>query len=205
MLSAGTEAVEAAVKIARTHGKMVGGPAKKVIVSFEGAFHGRTLASQMVGGQPALKDWIGNLDPDIFQAPWPNAYDHEWADPTKPGFSDEKMFQTLLDTIDAHGVEYKNIAGIIIESYYGNLCYPMPKSYAKNLRAFCDKYDIVLMMDEIQIGCCHHRKGSFRRSASVGTCRPPRADGYLRSQHHDLHPFRQPRCFRRHRSKHQVP
>lgn len=90
MLSAGTEAVEAAVKIARTHGKMVGGPAKKVIVSFEGAFHGRTLASQMVGGQPALKDWIGNLDPDIFQAPWPNAYDHEWADPTKPGFSDEK-------------------------------------------------------------------------------------------------------------------
>lgn len=158
MLSAGTEAVEAAVKIARTHGKMVGGPAKKVIVSFEGAFHGRTLASQMVGGQPALKDWIGNLDPDIFQAPWPNAYDHEWADPTKPGFSDEKMFQTLLDTIDAHGVEYKNIAGIIIESYYGNLCYPMPKSYAKNLRAFCDKYDIVLMMDEIQIGCCRSGK-----------------------------------------------
>ena len=158
MLSAGTEAIEAAVKISRTYGKMKGGPDKKVIVSFEGAFHGRTLASQLVGGQPALKDWIGNLDPDIFQAPWPNAYDHEWADPTKPGFSDEKMFQTFLDAIDAHGVKYENIAGVVIESYYGNLCYPMPVSYAKNLRAFCDKYDIVLTMDEIQIGCCRSGK-----------------------------------------------
>ena len=158
MLSAGTEAVEAAVKVARTYGKMKGGPAKKVIVSFEGAFHGRTLASQMVGGQPTLKEWIGNLDPDIFQAPWPNAYDHDWANPEKPGFTEEGMFQKFLDTIDAHNVEYKNIAAVVIESYYGNLCYPMPYSFAQNLRKFCDQYDICLIMDEIQIGCCRSGK-----------------------------------------------
>ena len=158
MLSAGTEAVEAAVKVSRTYAKMKGGPDKKVIVSFEGAFHGRTLASQMVGGQPTLKEWIPNLDPDIFQAPWPNAYDHEWANPEAPGFTEEGMFQKFLDTIDSHGVEYKNIAAVVIESYYGNLCYPMPKSFAKNLRKFCDDYDICLVMDEIQIGCCRSGK-----------------------------------------------
>ena len=158
MLSAGTEAVECAFKLARTYGKLKGGPDKKVIVSFEGAFHGRTLASQMVGGQPTLKDWIGNLDPDIFQAPWPNGYDHKWADPDDPDYDEDKMFKTLLDTICAHGVEYKNVAGILIESYYGNLCYPMPVAYAKRLREFCDKYDILLIMDEIQIGCCRSGK-----------------------------------------------
>lgn len=158
LLSAGTEAVECAFKLARTYGKLKGGPDKKAIVSFEGAFHGRTLASQIVGGQPTLKEWIGNLDPDVFQAPWPNGYDHEWANPENPDFDEEKMFQTLLDCIDAHNVEYKNIAGIIIESYYGNLCYPIPKSYAKRLRAFCDQYDILLIMDEIQIGACRSGK-----------------------------------------------
>ncbi len=158
MLSAGTEAVECTFKLARTYGKKKGGDKKKVIVSFEGAFHGRTLASQIVGGQPALKEWIGNMDPDVFQAPWPNGYEHEWANPNNPDFDEDKMFQTLLDTIDAHGVAYENIAGIIIESYYGNLCYPMPVSYAKKLRAFCDKYDIVLIMDEIQIGSARSGK-----------------------------------------------
>lgn len=157
MLSAGTEAVEAAVKVARTYAQNKD-PEKKVIVSFEGAFHGRTLASQMVGGQPSLKTWIPNLDPDIFQAPWPNAYDHDWANPEKPGFTEEGMFQKFLDTIDAHGVPYDKVAAVVIESYYGNLCYPMPKSFAKSLRKFCDDYDVVLVMDEIQIGCCRSGK-----------------------------------------------
>lgn len=158
MLSAGTEAVECAFKLARTYGKLKGGDAKKVVVSFEGAFHGRTLASQLVGGQPTLKEWIGNMDPDVFQAPWPNGYDHDWANPENPDYDEDKMFQTLLDTIDAHGVKYENICGIVIESYYGNLCYPMPVAYAKRLREFCDKYDILLIMDEIQIGCARSGK-----------------------------------------------
>ena len=158
MLSAGTEAVECAFKLARTYGKMKGGPDKKVIVSYESAFHGRTLASQLVGGTPSLKDWIGNLDKDVFQAPWPNGYEHEWADESRPDFDEDKMFQTLLDTITSHGVEFKNVAGILIESYNGVQCYPMPKSYAKKLREFCDKYDICLIMDEIQTGFCRTGK-----------------------------------------------
>jgi len=171
MLSAGTEAIECAFKLARTYGQNVydwmdpekkafHGPTKKVVVSFEGAFHGRTLASQMVGGQPVLKEWFGDdiMSCQVFQAPWPNAYDHDWANPEKPGFTEEGMFQKFLDTIDAHGVKYEDIAGVVIESYYGNLCYPMPKSFAKALREFCTKYDALLIMDEIQIGCARSGK-----------------------------------------------
>lgn len=159
MISAGTEACEAALKLMRTYGKLKGGPEKKVIVTFKGSFHGRTLGSQMMGGMPELKEWIGNLDPDIVQAPYPNSFEYEWADPEKPGYSDDKMFQSLLDTIHEHNVKYENIAGIFIESYHAPLCYPLPKAYAKRLREFCDKYDILLGMDEIQIGAC--RSGKF--------------------------------------------
>ncbi|WP_130860952.1 aspartate aminotransferase family protein [Bacilliculturomica massiliensis] len=158
MLSAGTEAVECAFKLARTYGKQKGGPEKKVIVSYESAFHGRTLASQLVGGMDSLKDWIGNLDRDVFQAPWPNGYEHHWADESSPDFDEDKMFSTLLETIDAHGVKYENIAGIVIEAYNGIQCYPIPKSYARKLRQFCDQYDILLIMDEIQTGFCRTGK-----------------------------------------------
>lgn len=158
MLSSGAEAVECAFKLARTYGQKKGGPKKRVVVSFEGAFHGRTLAAQALGGQPVLKDWLDGMNLEVFQAPWPNSYEHEWANPQSPGYDEDKMFRTLTDTIDAQGVEYKNIAGIMIESYYGSLCHPMPVGYAKRLREFCDRHDIILMMDEIQIGACRSGK-----------------------------------------------
>ena len=63
LLTTGSEAVECAIKLCRTHGIKVGGPSKHVVVSFDKAFHGRTLGSQQAGGIPALKEWIVNLDP----------------------------------------------------------------------------------------------------------------------------------------------
>ena len=62
LLTTGSEAVECAIKLCRTHGVKVGGRSKHVIVSFDKAFHGRTLGSQQAGGIPALKEWIVNLD-----------------------------------------------------------------------------------------------------------------------------------------------
>ena len=44
------------------------------MVSFQNAFHGRTLGAQMVGGIPALKEWIVNLDPGFVQMPFPDGY-----------------------------------------------------------------------------------------------------------------------------------
>ncbi|HOK96379.1 MAG TPA: aminotransferase class III-fold pyridoxal phosphate-dependent enzyme, partial [Anaerohalosphaeraceae bacterium] len=68
LLTTGAETVECALKLCRTWGKPRG---KTVFVSFEGAFHGRTLGAQMVGGMPALKEWIPHLDPEIVQVPFP--------------------------------------------------------------------------------------------------------------------------------------
>ena len=71
ILTTGAETTECALKLARTHGRGVGGDKKIGIVSFEGAFHGRTLGSQMIGGSPALKEWIVNVDPAMWQVPFP--------------------------------------------------------------------------------------------------------------------------------------
>src|SRR6185295_4224832 len=74
LLTTGSETVECAIKLARTYGIQRAGPEKMGIVSFERAFHGRTLGAQMVGGIPSLKQWIGNLDPAMVQVPFPDGF-----------------------------------------------------------------------------------------------------------------------------------
>src|SRR4051812_26909212 len=69
LLTTGSEAAECAIKLCRTHGMHSAGRSKHVIVTFEKAFHGRTLGSQQAGGIPGLKDWIVNLDPGFVQVP----------------------------------------------------------------------------------------------------------------------------------------
>src|SRR5215472_1262134 len=74
LLTTGSETVECAIKLCRTHGAKAGGRNKNVIVSFDKAFHGRTLGSQQAGGIPGLKDWIINLDPGFVQIPFPDGW-----------------------------------------------------------------------------------------------------------------------------------
>lgn len=160
MLSAGTEAVETAMKLARTYGHTKGGLDKNVLITFNGAFHGRTLGSQLMGGMPDLKTWIKNPDPEIVIGEFPNPYVNDWADENNPDYDEEKLLDlSFLNTLREAGFEPENVAGILIESYQGLYCCPIPVPYAQRLRAFCDKYDIVLFMDEIQTGFC--RTGKF--------------------------------------------
>ncbi len=74
LLTTGSEAVECAIKLCRTHGVKVGGRSKNVIVSFDKSFHGRTLGSQQAGGIPALKEWIVNMDKGFVQVPFPDGF-----------------------------------------------------------------------------------------------------------------------------------
>ena len=50
------------------------GDRKITIVTFQNAFHGRTLGAQMAGGIPALKEWIVNFDKDFVQVPFPDGF-----------------------------------------------------------------------------------------------------------------------------------
>ena len=74
LLTTGAEATECAIKLARTWGRKIGGDEKITIVTFDNAFHGRTLGAQMAGGIPALKQWIVNLDKDMVQVPFPDGF-----------------------------------------------------------------------------------------------------------------------------------
>src|SRR5438874_4126703 len=74
LYSIGSEAVECALKMCRTYGVKSGGRSKHVIVSYDKAFHGRTLGAQQAGGIPELKEWIVNPDPGFVQLPFPDGF-----------------------------------------------------------------------------------------------------------------------------------
>ena len=59
LLTTGSEATESCIKLSKTYAIEKYGPEKKYYISFQNAFHGRTLGAQMAGGIPALKKWIG--------------------------------------------------------------------------------------------------------------------------------------------------
>lgn len=141
LLSTGSEATENAIKLARTYGVKKGGRDKHVIVSFNNSFHGRTLGAQLAGGIPALKEWIINLDPGFVNVPFPDGF-----------FQEDISFDVFLDSLKTQGIEPKNVAGVITESYQGAGPFFMPKEYAQKLEAFCRENDALLIMDEVQAG-----------------------------------------------------
>src|ERR1041384_3503427 len=88
LLTTGSETVECAIKLCRSHGLKAGGRTKHVIVSYDKAFHGRTLGSQQAGGIPSLKEWIINLDPGFVQISFPDGY--RTPDTTFEGFERDR-------------------------------------------------------------------------------------------------------------------
>jgi 4-aminobutyrate aminotransferase-like enzyme len=141
LLSTGSETLECAIKLMRTYGRRTYGDTKSVIVSFERAFHGRTLGSQQIGGIPAGKAWIKNLDPEIVQIPFPDGFRTENTD-----------FSLFEKTLKAKGVKPAQVAGVVVETYQGGGTSFLPKTYAKQLRAWCDKNKALLTFDEVQAG-----------------------------------------------------
>ena len=141
LLTTGSETVECAIKLCRSHGVQLGGRAKHVIVSYTKAFHGRTLGSQQAGGIPALKDWIVNLDPGFVQVPFPDGY---WTEDTS--------FESFLKSLAEYGVEPSNVAGVILETYQGGTAAFAPPEYMKALRQWCNGHKVLLVCDEVQAG-----------------------------------------------------
>ena len=141
LLSTGSEATENCIKLAKTYALKRHGAKRRVIVTFQNAFHGRTLGAQLAGGMAKLKTWIGSSSPDFVQVPFPDGYKNE-----------DTSFDLFLNTLKEKGVEPQQIAGIMSESYQGVGPDFMPVEYAQKLEAFCHKYDIILIMDEVQAG-----------------------------------------------------
>ncbi len=141
LLTTGSETVECAIKLCRTYGVRVGGRAKHVIVSYDKAFHGRTLGAQQAGGIPALKEWIVNLDPGFVQVPFPDGY---WTEDTS--------FEGFERALSERGVRPRQVAGVILETYQGGSAAFAPAEYMRALREWCDRHRVLLVCDEVQAG-----------------------------------------------------
>ncbi len=141
LLSTGSEATENCIKLSKTYALEKHGPAKKYFVSFNNAFHGRTMGAQLAGGMGRLKTWMGACDPSFVQVPFPDGYKTE-----------DVSFDLFLKTLKEKGISPSEIAGVMTESYQGVGPDFLPVEYAKKLESFCREHDIVLTMDEVQSG-----------------------------------------------------
>ena len=141
LLTTGSETAECAIKLAQTWGQEIEGNKKIGIISFEGAFHGRTLGAQMIGGIPSLKSWIVNLDPNFHQVPFPGDFRCE-----------DRSFKVFEKTLKKKSVTPDQIAGVISETYQGGGASFMPKEYVKKLAQWCKENRVLLIFDEIQAG-----------------------------------------------------
>ena len=141
LLTTGAEATECCIKLAKTYARRRHGPDKRYFISFEGAFHGRTMGAQLAGGMASQKEWIGEPDPSFVQIPFPDGF-----------YNSDISFDLFVKTLAQKGVRPDEIAGIMTESYQGVGPNFLPMDYAKRLEAFCREHDIVLIFDEVQAG-----------------------------------------------------
>lgn len=141
LLSTGSEATENCIKLAKTYALEKHGPQKKYFVSFNNAFHGRTLGAQLAGGNAKLKTWILDDGKTFVQVPFPDGYKNE-----------NTSFDLFLTTLADKGIKPEEIAGVMTESYQGVGPDFLPVEYARKLEAFCLENDIVTIFDEVQSG-----------------------------------------------------
>ena len=132
--NSGTEATEVSIKIARKYFHKIGKPEKNRIITFQGAFHGRTLAALFAANNPKHTEGFGPKVDGFDQVPFA---DHE----------------AVKKTIN------KNTAAIMIETIMGDGGIKVvPDFCIKGLRELCDKHGILLILDEVQSA---YRTGSF--------------------------------------------
>lgn len=136
--NAGTEAVENAVKFARSH---TGRPA---VIGFEGGFHGRTLLSlSLTSKTHPYKAGLGPFAPEVYRVPFPNDYrGPDW-----------KTALAALERALVTQVAAETVAAIVIEPVQGEGGFVVaPREFMDGVRKICDEHGIVMVVDEVQTG-----------------------------------------------------
>ena len=137
LCNSGAEANEAAIKIARKWGQLHRGGAH-TIVTLEGAFHGRTLGTLAATGNPHYSDPFQPLPPGFLQVP-----------------------RTDLAAVEAAlSDELRPAVAVMAEPVQGESgVHPLGDPYLRGLRELCDRYEALLILDEVQSGMA--RTGSW--------------------------------------------
>ena len=138
LVSAGVEAIENAVKLARAFTGRSG------VISFYGGFHGRTMMGlSLTARQTPYKRGFGPMLPEVFHAPFPNAFH---------GVSTEQALKAV-ERMFKSSIEPERVAAFLLEPVQGEGGFVIaPKEFLQGLRALADKHGILLICDEIQSG-----------------------------------------------------
>jgi 4-aminobutyrate aminotransferase len=144
--NSGTEAIEAAIKLARYHAKRVN------IIAFLGSFHGRTLGSlSLTASKTVQRRGFGPMTPGVFHAPYANSY-------RCPVGSDSKncaaeCLSYIENQILVHLVAPDEVAAIIVEPIQGEGGYVVPPpEFIQGLSRIARKHGMLLIADEVQSG-----------------------------------------------------
>ncbi|MFN8530071.1 MAG: 4-aminobutyrate--2-oxoglutarate transaminase [Anaerolineae bacterium] len=145
LLNSGAEAVETAVKIARS------ATGRSAIIVFEGAYHGRTnLTLSMTSKYGLFKKGFGPFASEIYRLPFPNLY-------RRPvGMSEEDFVDAAIKQLEfafTAQVDPSAVAAIVIETVQGEGGFlPVPPKFLQRIRDLCTEHGIVMVSDEIQCG-----------------------------------------------------
>jgi 4-aminobutyrate aminotransferase / (S)-3-amino-2-methylpropionate transaminase / 5-aminovalerate transaminase len=136
--NAGTEAVENAIKFARSH---TGRPG---VIAFEGGFHGRTLLSlSMTSKTHPYKAGLGPFAPEVYRVPFPNEYRGPSAAEALAALERALVTQVAAETV----------AAIVLEPVQGEGGFVVaPQEFMDGVRRLCDEHGIVMVVDEVQTG-----------------------------------------------------
>ncbi|MDA3645494.1 aspartate aminotransferase family protein [Saccharopolyspora indica] len=142
-VNSGSEAVEAAVRLARQ------ATGRQNIVALQGGFHGRTMgAGALTTSGTKVRAGIGPMMPGVVFTPFPEPYRHRCAEAEAVRFALAEFDQLLVTTSAP-----RDTAAIIVEPVLGEGGYlPAPPEFLTGLRERADRHGILLIVDEVQTG-----------------------------------------------------
>jgi 4-aminobutyrate aminotransferase len=149
-LNSGSEAVEAAVRLARH------ATGRQNIVVFQGSFHGRTMgAAALTTSATKFRAGLGPLMPGVAVAPFPNPHHYGWSEQEATRFALRELDMVLATTSAP-----ADTAAFLVEPVLGEGGYvPANTEFLAGLRERADRHGILLIVDEVQTG--FGRTGEF--------------------------------------------
>jgi 4-aminobutyrate aminotransferase len=146
LTNSGTEAVEAAIKLARHATR------RTAIIAFRGAFHGRTTGAVTLTSSKARQHaGFGPLLPDVHHVPFAYRYRCQFC--SREGACNRGCIAVIEQDLFARHLDPHDVAAIFVEPIQGEGGYVVPPpGYLADLRALCDRYGILLVADEVQSG-----------------------------------------------------
>lgn len=163
----GGEAVETAFKLAKYYWKLQGQPTKHKVISRAVAYHGTPQGALAITGIPAMKAMFEPVTPGGFRVPNTNFY--RAADMGAPTGSLEEFGVWAADRIEEM-IQFEGpetVAAVFLEPVQNSGgCFPPPPGYFQRVREICDKYDVLLVSDEVI--CAFGRLGHYFGADAYG-------------------------------------